>query len=121
MNISEFLEGYIRATNSHDFSNVASFVATDAIYWFTKNEYKNIESIQAYFENTWNLIKDEVYSISDVEWIVNEEHSAVCLYTYHWEGYYEGKLVSGKGKATNVMKKVNNEWKLIHEHLSPLT
>jgi ketosteroid isomerase-like protein len=121
LDVQHVLENYIQATNSHDFALVAQYLAPDAIYWFTKNEYRSIEEIQSYFENTWNLIKEEVYSISNINWIAIDQKTASCLYTYHWEGYYNGDFVSGTGNATNIFKKQNSEWKLIHEHLSPLT
>lgn len=121
MDVKAVLERYIEATNSHDFKNVAKYVSSSAIYWFTKNEYKTLAEIQGYFENTWNLIKDEVYSISNINWIAIDENTATCLYDYNWQGYYNGELVGGNGKATNVFIKIDNAWKLIHEHLSPLT
>ncbi|MFD2444699.1 YybH family protein [Bacillus sp. CGMCC 1.16607] len=119
MDVQHALEGYIHATNTHDFTNVAKYVSPDAIYWFKEKEYSTFDEIEGYFNNTWNLIKDEKYSISKVNWIAIDQNLATCLYTYHWEGYYNGNLVSGSGNATNIFSKMDNEWKLIHEHLSP--
>ncbi|WML50061.1 nuclear transport factor 2 family protein [Neobacillus sp. PS3-34] len=121
MSVQKALEGYIQATNTHVFENVSKFVAPEAVYWFTKKECIGLKEIEEYFINSWNLIKDEVYSISNVNWISMDEKSATCLYTYHWEGYYNGDLIKGFGNATNVFIIINNEWKLIHEHLSSLT
>lgn len=92
-----------------------------AVYWFTDRTCTSINEIQSYFENSWNTIKDEVYSISDVNWLVVEQKTATCIYTYHYEGVYNERFVSGSGRATNVFIKENEEeWKLIHEHLSSL-
>jgi ketosteroid isomerase-like protein len=120
VNVQQTLEGYIKATNSHNFENVAKFVSEQAVYWFTDKEYTTLRDIEDYFNNTWDLIKDEKYSITDIHWIAIESTLATCLYRYHWEGYHNGNFISGKGNATNVFKKVNNKWKIIHEHLSPL-
>jgi ketosteroid isomerase-like protein len=120
MDVQSTLENYIAATNSHSFENVAKYVSPEAVYWFTNKECKNIKEIEEYFNNTWNLIKNEVYRISDVNWIGIDNNIATCLYTYHWEGYHNGNFVSGTGNATNVFKKTDSGWKLIHEHLSPL-
>jgi ketosteroid isomerase-like protein len=120
MTVEQTLEKYIEATNTHDFRNVAKYVAQDAVYWFTNKECQTLPEIEAYFNNTWEKIKNEKYQISNVNWIAIEANLASCLYTYHWEGYYDGNLVSGSGNATNVFRKIDGEWKLIHEHLSPL-
>ena len=38
-----------------------------------------------------------------------------------YEGYRDGKFVKGNGRATNVfVKDKDNDWKLVHEHLSSL-
>lgn len=121
MDVQQCLEKYIEATNSHDFKNVLPYIDEEAVFWFTKDQYIGISEVERYFNNTWSLIKDEVYSISDVTWIVLEENVSVCLYLYHWEGYYRDNFVSGYGKATNVFRKKNGKWLLVHEHLTPLS
>ncbi|ADU29489.1 YybH family protein [Evansella cellulosilytica] len=121
MNYEEALKKYIEATNTHDFNNVKKVLHDKAIYWFTNKTCTSISDIQNYFENAWKLIKEEVYTAKDIQWISTDQNSATCIYTYHYEGYYNGKLVSGNGRATNIFIKTNNnEWKLIHEHLSSL-
>jgi ketosteroid isomerase-like protein len=120
MNVQQALKGYIKATNSHDFQNVSEYISENAIYWFSDKEYKTTSEIESYFNNTWNLIKEERYWISNEQWIGIGDTMATCLYQYQWEGLYNGKIIGGKGNATNVFMKINNEWKLIHEHLSPL-
>ncbi|WP_025025391.1 YybH family protein [Caldalkalibacillus mannanilyticus] len=119
MGYKKALEQYIKATNTHDFSNVAQVLHEKAVYWFSDKTCTSMSEIQQYFENSWNMIQNEIYSASNVEWITTDLHSATCLYTYQYEGYHNGKFVSGKGRATNVFVKVSeDEWKLIHEHLS---
>lgn len=113
------LEQYIAATNTHDFSNVEKVLHPQAVYWFSDKTCTSLPEIRSYFENAWNVIKEEVYAATDVQWISADQHSATCLYTYRYEGYSNGKFVSGSGRATNVFVKTEaGEWKLIHEHLS---
>lgn len=119
-NYKNALEHYIAATNSHDFSQVKEILHPDAVYWFTDKTCTTHEEIGNYFNNAWNMIKEEVYSAADVQWIAVDEKAATCIYTFHYEGYFDGKFVSGSGRATNVFKTVNGQWKLIHEHLSSL-
>ncbi|SES12295.1 DUF4440 domain-containing protein [Psychrobacillus sp. OK032] len=119
MGYEKALSQYIDATNTHDFNNVRKFLHEQAIYWFSNATCTTISEIQSYFENAWNLIIEEVYSAEDVKWITVDEGSATCIYTYHYEGYYNGEFVAGSGRATNIfIRAEDGEWKLIHEHLS---
>lgn len=113
------LSAYIEATNTHRFDEVSKMLAPNALYWFTGTSCTTLEEIQAYFEKAWETVKEEIYRAEDVFWIAVDEHQAVCTYTYHWEGYVQGKHASGQGRATNVfVKDTAGTWKLVHEHLS---
>ncbi|WP_261129793.1 nuclear transport factor 2 family protein [Bacillus sp. Marseille-Q3570] len=119
MGYKQALEAYIAATNTHDFNQVEKVLAENAIYWFTDKSCTTRNEIKAYFENAWGTIRDEVYRATDVQWITVNQQSAVCLYTFRWEGFYKGESASGSGRATNVfMKEADGHWKLKHEHLS---
>ena len=113
------LSAYIEATNTHRFDEVSKMLAPNALYWFTGTSCTTLEEIQAYFEKAWETVKEEIYRAEDVFWIAVDEHQAVCTYTYHWEGYIQGKQASGQGRATYVfVKDTAGTWKLVHEHLS---
>ncbi|WP_223070542.1 YybH family protein [Paenibacillus caui] len=113
------LEQYIAATNTHHFDQVEKLLSPRAVYWFSDKTCATLPEIRDYFEQAWRTVDNELYSISDVVWIAENEHSAVCLYTYHWEGYVSGTFVSGSGRGTNVFAKEDDgSRKLIHEHLS---
>ena len=118
MTHQQALERYIQATNTHDFKEVKAILHPQAVYWFSDKTCTTIEEIEAYFKHAWHVIKEEVYSASNVKWLTIDEKTATCLYTYHYEGYHNEKFVSGTGRATNIFTWVNDEWKLIHEHLS---
>lgn len=121
MNYEEALKQYLQATNSHDFSNVRKVLHKDAIYWFSDKTCTTMSEIQNYFETAWDIIKEEIYTAKDVRWIATDQNTATCIYTYHYQGYHNGKFVSGNGRATNIFIRSNdNEWQLIHEHLSSL-
>lgn len=120
MGYQKALEKYIAATNTHDFKNVKAIIAPDAVYWFTNKTCTNTADIQAFFEQTWEMIQDEVYKASDVNWLAVDHDAAACTYTYHWEGFYKGEFKKGSGRATNVFKRIEGEWKLVHEHLSAM-
>ncbi|MFJ7698325.1 YybH family protein [Lysinibacillus fusiformis] len=118
MTHEQALERYIQATNTHDFNEVKVILHPQAVYWFSDKTCTTNEEIGAYFNHAWNVIQEEVYSATDITWLTVDEKTATCLYTYHYEGYHNGKFVSGNGRATNIFALMNGEWKLIHEHLS---
>lgn len=43
---------------------------------------------------------------------------AVCIYTFSWRGTVDGQIASGSGRGTNVLKKIDGSWHIVHEHLS---
>ncbi|MCG1023618.1 YybH family protein [Sutcliffiella horikoshii] len=118
MSYQTALNQYIKATNTHNFDQVEKLLHANVVYWFTNKSCTTMEEIRAFFEKAWDTIKEEVYSAKDVQWIAVDEHTATCLYTFHYEGYMNGEFISGSGRATNVFVKEEGQWKLIHEHLS---
>ena len=84
--VEKFMKEYERASNSHDFDKVRNLMFKDAIYWFSDGSHVGIDEIEKAFVKTFNKIKNENYTIKNVNWIVLEEGSAVCTYNFHWKG-----------------------------------
>ena len=116
--LNVFMKKYESAANSRNFDNVKELVWDDAIFWFTDGSFTGIESVRSAFENTWNSIKDEDYSIENLKWIYTGDDCAVCLYKFVSKGITSGVVSIVIGRGTTVLKKVGNEWKVAHEHLS---
>lgn len=112
------IKSYIDATNSHHFDNLIPLISSTAIYQFTNQTCQGIREIREYFENAWELVKDEVYSANDIRCIVDTQDIKIYVYEYHYQGFHQGKFVSGKGKATNVFQNFHGTWQLILEHLN---
>lgn len=118
LEIKEFLKRYEDATNTHVFSNVADMIHPEATYRFTDGDFLGIEAIQKAFENTWDSIKNETYSLSDLKIVAEDSNSASITYTFNWSGIIEGVQKSGSGRGTNVIIRNGNKLQFIHEHLS---
>ncbi len=116
--LNQFLKEYEFATNTHDFGNVAPLLYEKAIYWFSDGSFIGIDAIRQAFTETWGKIQNEQYQIRNIEWIGAEEKLAVCTYEFEWKGEVNGKKLSGIGRGTNVIGKIGNKWKMLHEHLS---
>lgn len=116
--VRDFLDLYERRTNTHDFEAVREFIDPDAVYWFSDGVHEGIREIQQAFEQTWDAIRDEVYSIEDVRWLTVDGDSASCIYTFHWKGTVDGQVETGSGRGTCIVHRHEGSWKIVQEHLS---
>ncbi len=113
------MELYMREINTHDFNSIISLISQDCKCWFSSGTYSGPLEIRRAFEKTWSMIKSEVYTIQDIDWIGESDSVAVCTYTYHWNGIVNGERREGRGRGTSCFRKELEGWKIIHEHLSP--
>jgi ketosteroid isomerase-like protein len=116
--LNSFIKAYEQANNTHVFADVKPFIADDATYWFTDGSFTGINEIQAAIEATFDKIHDEEYRIEGLRWLVSEDSTAVCAYTFAWRGTVDGVAKKGSGRGTNVLKKQDGKWQIVHEHLS---
>jgi ketosteroid isomerase-like protein len=120
MTPEELLQAYEQRTNTHRFEEVAPLIADNAVYWFSDGSFQGKDAIEQAFAKTWAIIQDEHYAIEDVQWLVNDERCAVCIYVFRWQGMVEGQARQGTGRGTNVLEKIDGDWQVVHEHLSLL-
>src|ERR1700735_3141293 len=76
--LTGFMAACERAANSHDVSRVLPLIAEDATYWFTDGSYRGREEIAGALARTFATIHDEVYEITEVEWVALTEELAAC-------------------------------------------
>lgn len=120
MTPEEFLCAYEQRTNTHRFEEVAPLIADTAVYWFNDGSFQGKDAIKQAFEKTWAYIQDEHYAIENIQWLVKNQESAVCIYLFRWDGNVEGQYLQGMGRGTSVLQKIAGQWQVIHEHLSAL-
>lgn len=118
MSARELLKEYENKINKHDFDLVEPLISKDCKFWFSSGTYEGLNQTRQAFEKTWDLIKEEFYSISDVNWIAEADRAAICTYTFHWKGIIDGKPNEGQGRGTSCFRNETTGWKIIHEHLS---
>ena len=118
MTAQETFRAFERAANTQDFSEVAPYIADEAVYWFTDGKHIGIAAIRQAFEATWGHIADEQYVLSDVQWLVEDDNVAVVAYRFHSTGRMDGRPYSAWGLGTNVLRRRGGVWQIIHEHLS---
>ena len=116
--LDAFMAEYDRRTNAHDVDRWRELVADDATYWFTDGSFEGIDAIADAVQRTFDEIRDEVYTIADLQWVCTSSDFAVVRYRFHWVGYIDGEKREGKGRGTNAMSKRDGRWQMVHEHLS---
>lgn len=115
--LKTFLEAYEKAANSLDFDNVESLIANNAVFEFTNGTFEGINSIRKAFEDTWGKIKDETYTISDINWTKVGYRNAECTYKFKSDGVINSKRQVYEGVGTNTFKRIDGNWRIIREHL----
>jgi ketosteroid isomerase-like protein len=118
--LETFVEAYEKAANSRDFDRVAPLVADDATFWFTNGTFEDKAAIRRAFEDTYETIIDEKYSITNVKWVVATYWNAVYTYRFRSEGLVNGQKQIYEGYGTNALKRLDGSWRIVHEHLSSI-
>ncbi|GAA3597438.1 nuclear transport factor 2 family protein [Kribbella ginsengisoli] len=116
--LDAFMAEYGKLTNAHDVGRLRELIADDASYWFTDGSYEGVEAIADAVQRTFDEIRDEVYTISDLRWVHVSADFAVVRYRFHWAGLVDGQQREGRGRGTNALARRNGRWQMLHEHLS---
>ena len=115
MTAREVLAAYADRINQQDFDLLVDLIAPDAVFWFSDGTYVGIAAIRAAFETTWQLMgSSEVYWLDALDWIAEGGDAAACTYRFNWET----ADAAGSGRGTTVLKRVDDRWWIVHEHLS---
>ena len=119
MTPQDLMEAYAQALASQEWNNVAPLMHEDVCVTFSSGTFKGKEEVRKVFEHNFTVIEDEEYSIENLHWAFVGEESAVCLYTYQWQGVINGQPASGGGRGTSVLVNVAGTWQIVAEHLGP--
>jgi ketosteroid isomerase-like protein len=118
MSARDVLQAYEDRINRHDFDLLTELIAHDATFWFSDGTHRGIAEIRAAFEATWTALADETYWLDQREWIAEGDSAAACTYRFNWTATIKGAPSSGSGRGTTVLRRVDDRWWIVHEHLS---
>jgi ketosteroid isomerase-like protein len=119
MTPSEFMLEYESAGNRRDLDALLAFIADEAIFLFSnQSAHVGKNAIRKAIQSNFETIKAEKYRISGLTWLATSEDLAVCVYEFDWSGEIDGAAVSGSGRGTSVIVRVEDAWRVVHEHLS---
>lgn len=114
-------ERYRAEINTHDFDRLADdVVASDAVFVFAEKVHRGVDAARAAFNDTWKTLPDEVYSMTEAEWLAKDAATAVVAFRYGYKGTLtDGRALEGGGRGVNVYRLTDEGWRLAYEHLSP--
>ncbi len=113
------LHAYEQRLSHQSWELIEDLIHEDAVFIFTESTFRGKEEIRQAFEKTFDLIKEEKYWITDLNWVAKTDAMASCEYTFNWEGIIHGNPSSGGGRGSCVLIRTENGWKIIQEHLGP--
>ena len=119
MRPQDLMQAYEEALASQAWKNVEPLMHQDVCVTFSSGTFKGKDQVRQAFEHNFSAIEDEEYSIEDLHWAFVGEESAVCLYTFQWQGLINGQPSSGGGRGTSVLANVAGKWQIMAEHLGP--
>ena len=116
--VEDVLGRYEALINRHDFDLLVPLIAPDAVFWFNDGSHCGLGEIRRAFEETWAKFPLERYWLEDLRWLAKGEAAAGCTYRFCWQASKDGKLVSGGGRGTTLLRQDAGTWQIVHEHLS---
>jgi len=119
MSPDAFMRTYEAATAAHELEATLALIADDAVYLFS-NESSHVgkPAIREALHTNFAAIKAEDYRLEGLRWLATSDDVAACVYEFVWSGEINGEPASGRGRGTSVIRRVQGEWRVAHEHLS---
>ena len=122
MSPDDFISRYERALASQQWSSVDPLVHDDVCVTFSNGSvHRGRANVRAAFEGNFSAIQEEKYRIANVHWILRSREVAVYLFDFQWSGRIDGKEARGAGRGTSVLILDGSDWKLLAEHLGPIS
>src|SRR5262252_2126253 len=112
MSLIDLLSAYVAAANRHDLEAVLALIDDNAVYFFSDgSSHAGKAAIRNAIQRNFESIRNEIYRLENLRWLVETDEVAVYVYEFHWTGEIEGKPVEGSGRGTSVLQKKSGEWR----------
>ena len=120
MTAEEFLAAYEAALAAQDWDEVDPLIHPNCVVTFSSGQVNEGKAaVEKAFRTNFDLIEEEEYAMSKVNWIVKTGEFAVLSFEYDWSGVIHGSPASGGGRGTSSLIKEDGKWLLVAEHLGP--
>src|SRR5713226_4608346 len=119
MTPAEYESELARRMNAKDLDGTLELIADDAIYfWSNGSAMFGKAAIADGFKQNFESIENDTYEKLDIIWLAQSDDVAACVFKFQWTGEIGGKLASGSGRGASVLRRIDGEWRTMHENLS---
>lgn len=108
------------AVGRQDADGIAAAYSEDAVIFDVRDslQHPDLESFRKYWEECFEMVKEYRYQLHDLKINVDQNlafSTALC----HIRGVTkDGEKIEHWLRLTNGFKKLNDEWQVVHEHIS---
>jgi ketosteroid isomerase-like protein len=116
---TEYKRELLRRMNAKDLPGTMELIAQDAVYfWSNGAAMFGKDEIRLGMDAAFRGIQDDIYEVSDLTWLIETPQIAVGVYRFQWRGRVDGRPASGRGRGASVIRRIEGEWRTVHENLS---
>lgn len=102
-----------------DLPGSMELIADDAVYFWSNGQAMwGKPAIGAALKANFELLQDDTYEIDEVTWLAETDDVAACVFRFRWTAVSDGEEVSGRGRGASVLKRIDGQWRVVHENLS---
>jgi ketosteroid isomerase-like protein len=115
----DFLRQFQRVANAHDLEATLAMIADDAIFFYDgEPPHIGKDAIRHAIAHHFSITANEKVRAHHVTWLYDNGEFAMCTYLFDWTAEIGGTMQSGKGRGTTALRRVGEEWRIVHEHSS---
>ena len=118
--VEETLNNYVKALATQSWESVETFFHENVTVIFAEGTYYGKDQVGGAIHKTFSLIRDEDFSISNLQWTIRHDNFATCTFVFDWSGTINGKRFTSPGRGTIAWVNLSNNWQIINEHFGPL-
>ena len=109
----------VRRMLARDLAGTMELIADDAVYFWSNGQVMwGKPAIEAAMQANWETLQDDTYNVDQVTWLAETDEVAACVFRFRWTAMADGEPVSGRGRGASVLKRIDGEWRVVHENLS---
>ena len=108
--IAKFLIDYENALATQNWDQVSPLIHANCVATFSEGTYIGKSQVEIAFRKTFDLIKEEIYKITNVHYAISTSDLTVIIYNFHWSGIINGVQSSGDGRGTSTLIVNEGAW-----------
>ena len=109
----------VRRMVARDLAGTMELIADDAVYFWSNGQVMwGKAAIEAAMKANWETLQDDTYDVDQVTWLAESDEVAACVFRFKWTALADGQEVAGRGRGASVLKRIDGQWRVVHENLS---